>query len=136
MPYDRYECDRCAACCKFPIVEIDEIDVAREPKLATAARPCRGFAGAVYQDDDGNDIQPLAPAFIHGGLLAAGPNHPCPLLGGDNLCTIYATRPNCCVAFQAGTELCQEAREAHGLPPLEPVERGVVLAPILTPTPA
>jgi Fe-S-cluster containining protein len=49
-------------------------------------------------------------------------SRPCAFLGPDNLCSIYPTRPNCCVGMQAGDEQCQEARAALGLPPLEPMK--------------
>ena len=54
-------------------------------------------------------------------VIACGTNRPCPFLGGDNRCTIYPTRPNVCVAMQAGDEQCQAARAEMGLPPLLPV---------------
>jgi len=46
----------------------------------------------------------------------------CCFLDGDNRCTIYATRPELCRHFEAGSEQCQEARRARGLTPLEPCE--------------
>jgi Fe-S-cluster containining protein len=52
-------------------------------------------------------------------LLTSG--SPCAFLQGDKRCGIYSTRPNVCVAMHAGDEQCQEARAAHGLPPLDPV---------------
>lgn len=53
-------------------------------------------------------------------LLIAGPGKPCQFLDGNNRCSIYPTRPNACVAMEAGDEQCQAAREAEGLPPLLP----------------
>lgn len=114
-----YDCDRCGACCKgLLIVEITELDVHREPRLKGAASPCRATAGMVTLDDDGEPCAPLEPGWEAGGILAC--HAPCPLLGPDDLCSIYPSRPNCCVAFEAGSELCQEARDHSGLPPLEP----------------
>lgn len=52
-------------------------------------------------------------------LLIAGPR-PCQFLGPDSTCSLYFTRPNACVAMQAGDEQCQRARQAEGLPLLEP----------------
>ena len=97
----RYECDRCGACCKQLIVEIDELDLVREPRLIPLAQAFRVPDGMELRADDG------------------GSQRPCPVLGPDNRCTIYPTRPNCCVAFRAGSEQCQMARGMAGLPPLE-----------------
>jgi Fe-S-cluster containining protein len=77
-------------------------------------------------DDDRAEYErvgPLAPGFENGAMLAAGL---CPLLGADNLCTIYPSRPNCCVAMQAGSDQCQLARGMAGLPPLQPQPAGEV----------
>ena len=39
----RYECDKCGACCKGTlIVEADDLDVLREPRLINADRHHRG----------------------------------------------------------------------------------------------
>ena len=58
----------------------------------------------------------------YGALLACGPSRPCGMLGSDNLCAVYPTRPNCCVAFRAGSVQCQMARDMARLPPLQPKE--------------
>ena len=110
----KYECDRCGACCKGPlIVEAYELDLLREPKLATADN------SAHYQGMDADQL--MAELEQYGKcLMLAGGDRGCSFLGADNLCTIYPTRPNVCVAMQAGDEQCQLAREAHGLPPLRP----------------
>ena len=52
-------------------------------------------------------------------ILACG--SACPFLAENNLCSIYPTRPNSCVAMQAGDEQCQHARNAAGLLPLLPI---------------
>jgi Fe-S-cluster containining protein len=54
-------------------------------------------------------------------LLIAGGTRACRFLNHDNACGIYPTRPNVCVAMQAGDEQCQLARHERGLPPLEPL---------------
>jgi Fe-S-cluster containining protein len=51
---------------------------------------------------------------------------PCPFLTAENHCSIYATRPNCCVGLQAGDEQCQESRESDGLPQLLPVQESTL----------
>ncbi len=124
----KFVCDHCGECCRQLIIEIDELDVAREPRLAEVAEPFKPPTGCeiVFDDEDEQEeyerVGPLAPGFEHGALLACGATKPCSLLGPDNLCTIYPTRPNCCVACPAGGNLCQQARGMAGLTPLEPTE--------------
>ena len=120
-----YLCDHCGACCRHLIVEIAPVDVAREPKLVDAAKPFRApLPSSVPYDDDHAEeyarVGPLVPGFEWGAMLAPSrfPDMACPLLGDDNLCTIYPTRPTCCVAMQAGSDQCRNARESAGLPPL------------------
>lgn len=102
-----YECDHCGACCGL-LVEADAYDVVREPRI-NEVYPIRGRS------------MPLSQAtWILG---TGGKNKACKFLGERNRCDIYATRPACCVAFQAGQKQCQEVREANGLPPLMPLAR-------------
>lgn len=114
-----YECDRCGACCEKLIIEIQLLDVIREPRLREVTKPCRVPPGAVYEDDDGNEITDPDP-YVEGAILACV--DPCPMLGADKLCQIYPSRPNVCVGFDAGSRKCQEAREMAKLPPLQPKE--------------
>ena len=108
----RYECDRCGACCKGTlIVETDSIDVLREPRLIEADRHHRGKT--VLQMV--HEIEHECKAVI----IACG--KPCPFLNAENNCTIYPTRPNCCVELQAGDDQCQHARAMLGLPQLQPL---------------
>jgi hypothetical protein len=106
MP-DVYECDHCGACCKHLIIEIYHVDVVREPKLLPHAELLDGRGTIEFESNWEKEY-----------LLACA--KPCGLLGPDNLCTIYPTRPNCCVGLEAGDEQCQMAREAAGLEPLQP----------------
>ena len=107
-----YECDLCGACCKGSlIVEADDLDVLREPRLIDVDRHHRGKS----VEQMVHEIQTEWMAII----LACGSE--CPFLGQDNRCGIYPTRPNCCVGLQAGDEQCQEARAEQGLPPLQPL---------------
>lgn len=109
----RYECDKCGACCKGSlIVEAEELDVLREPRIIEADAHHRGKS----VDQMVHEIQSEGKAVI----LAC--SRPCMFLGQDNLCQIYPTRPNACVGMQAGDEQCQMARETAGLQPLKPVE--------------
>jgi Fe-S-cluster containining protein len=95
---DPNACRRCGACCRSLIIEIDHIDVVREPRLLEHATLMDG--GFQFENDWQKQY-----------LLAAGHSMPCPMLGADGLCTIYPTRPNCCVAFEAGGEHCQDVRQ-------------------------
>lgn len=109
----RFECDKCGACCKGTlIVEADDLDVFREPRLINADRHHRGKS----VEEMVSEIQQQGKAI----LLACGA--PCSFLGADNHCSIYPTRPNACVEMQAGDEQCQDARVVAGLLPLLPTE--------------
>lgn len=109
---DRYECDKCGACCKGSlIVEADDLDVLREPRLIDADRHHCGKTVAQVVLEIQTEMKAL--------ILACG--SACPFLRSDNACTIYPTRPNVCVGMEAGDEQCQEARAAVGLEPLKPV---------------
>jgi len=108
----RYECDKCGACCKgYLIVETDALDVLREPRLIDADPHHRGKSVHQMVAEIENEWKAV--------ILACG--GPCEFLDSGNNCSIYPTRPNCCVGLQAGDEQCQDARAAEGLPPLEPV---------------
>lgn len=98
-------CKDCGLCCKTMIIEIDHIDVVREPRLLPIVT-LLDSGGRIKYDSDWEKQYSLAC----GG---------CQLLSEDNRCTIYPTRPNCCVAFEVGGERCQEMREEHGLLPIE-----------------
>lgn len=105
----KYECDACGACCSgLLIVDAEWLDAVREPRLLDADVSNVRISLDVLADDDGHCI-----------ILAA--TKPCRFLAPDKHCDIYATRPNCCVAFEAGSEQCQEVRKERGLPPLQPV---------------
>jgi len=109
----RYECDKCGACCKGSlIVQAEELDVLREPRLIDADPHHRGKSVEQMVHEIATEWKAV--------MLACG--SPCSFLGSDNRCTIYPTRPNDCVGMQAGDEQCQQARAAEGLPPLEPIE--------------
>jgi Fe-S-cluster containining protein len=108
----RYECDQCGACCRgHLIVEADLLDFLREPRLAEADPSYARLSAAEVRTQLEDDSRCL--------VISCG--KPCKLLGDDQRCKIYATRPNGCVAMEAGDEQCQHARSAAGLPPLEPL---------------
>lgn len=102
----------CGACCKgHLIVEAYDLDVLREPHLATADIG-EWTREMVYKDL-------MAELEQDGKCLVIAGSEPCKFLRESGTCTIYPTRPNACVAMQAGSEQCQEARKVEGLPPLE-----------------
>ncbi len=112
----RFECDQCGACCNGSlIVEADEIDLLREPRLIEADPHLKGQSAEQVVEKLQNDFGLVI-------LLACGTDRPCPFLAADKRCSIYPTRPNECVAMQAGDDQCQAARRAAGLSPLEPKE--------------
>lgn len=121
---DKYECDKCSACCRWPIIEITELDMIREPRLIPAVKPFSVPEGCHLEDDDGQPYEEVIPGYGAGGMLACGLTFPCKMLAQDGTCTIYPTRPNVCVAFQAGSEKCQEYRLALGLEKLLPKNNG------------
>ena len=107
MMTSEYECDRCGACCRGTlIVEAYYLDALREPRILDADVTGRKVTIDDLTDDD---------RCI---LLAA--NHSCRFLSAEGCCTIYPTRPNTCVGFEAGDEQCQEPRAKLGLLPLQP----------------
>ncbi len=114
-PKLRYECDCCGTCCQgHLIVETDILDVLREPRLVAADPHHAGKSASevleMLWDDKGKAI-----------VIACGTNRPCPFLNDEKRCSIYPTRPNDCVAMQAGDDQCQRARESAGLEPLPPI---------------
>lgn len=111
----QYECDQCGACCRgHLLVEAYEVDVRREPRLIEADLHRIGLPLNVVIADLRQPGRCL--------LIAGGTQHPCRFLDSANRCSIYPTRPTDCVGMQAGDEQCQYAREAAGLPPLQPIE--------------
>jgi len=124
LPVVNYVCEAgCAACCRHLIIEIHEVDIAREPKLAAVADPFRLPPGEVYDGEDedtGENLGELVPGFGGGAMLACGATKPCPMIDTSGLCSIYPTRPTTCVGFRAGSAQCQNARKASGMMPLKP----------------
>lgn len=95
------ECTRCGACCRNLIIEIEHLDILREPRLLEAAELLDGNGKVKFEDD-----------FEKQYLLACGKRKPCPFLK-DNKCGIYPTRPNVCVAMEAGGEQCAMSRAEY-----------------------
>ena len=111
---ERYECDHCGACCQgHLIVEVCDLDVLREPHLATAAKPLR---------DNQTYETLMADLEQEGKCLVIAGGHSCKFLTESFKCAIYPTRPNVCVGMQAGDEECQRARASAGFEPLVPIQ--------------
>ena len=98
-----YECDGCGACCRSKFVDVFEEDILREPRVGEQMTPLRepGLDGEI-------------------GYLNCGSGGACTFLDSENRCRIYPTRPVVCVLFPAGSDPCQEVRQAAGLPLLKP----------------
>lgn len=101
-----YECDGCGACCRTRPVLVSEADARREPRIGVEGlRLAEHLATPEW-------VFRLHPLPFHRG---------CPFLCDDDRCAIYATRPDACRAFEAGSADCQEVRARLRLPPLAPV---------------
>lgn len=90
------KCKRCGSCCRNLIIEISQLDVVREPRLLKVAKLMN--VDLEYESDWDKEY-----------LLACGKTMPCPFLK-NNLCEIYPTRPNVCVAMEPGGEQCKMVR--------------------------
>ena len=96
-------CDCCGACCSsFPIFA-SEGDAFCEPRIKEEA-----CLVAEWETKEDKKFQ-LHPLPFHTA---------CCFLGKDRLCKIYATRPEVCRKFEAGSDQCNEARLRVGLTPL------------------
>ena len=84
----------------------------REPRLKDADHH--------YQDQRIDKVLEMLEDGMRAVTLACG--QACPFLSAEKTCSIYPTRPNDCVAMQAGDEQCQQARAAAGLSPLLSLE--------------
>ena len=95
-----YDCENCGACCRcFPIFA-SEADAAREPKIR---QETRALEPHLVTKDKAYQMHPLP--FLES----------CAFLKEDQLCRIYATRPEVCRRFEAGSAQCIEARERMGV---------------------
>lgn len=109
---ESYECDQCGACCQgHLIVEVYDIDVMREPSLATAA-----IGRPTWQTYE----QLMSDLEQEGRCVVIAGSRPCKFLTESFKCAIYPTRPNVCVSMNAGSDQCQQARSSAGFEPLPP----------------
>lgn len=114
------ECHKCGACCTVLIVEAEPLDALREPRIAEVCGLPAVPADCYELDEEADEAHPRD--VWSGGVAVLAPRFgepidekrkellPCPFLA-DRRCSIYPTRPNCCVAFAPGSEACQNARE-------------------------
>lgn len=102
-------CFECGLCCTQLIIEIEHLDVVREPALLEHATLLDGH-GTIQYDDEWDKVYGLAAGFCR----------PCPMLTTTKQCAIYPTRPNCCVSFEVGGAKCNELRVAASLPSVPP----------------
>jgi Fe-S-cluster containining protein len=101
-----YECDGCGACCHTYPIFAAESDAHREPRITAEGKrlaPWLEMPQWRYQ---------LFPLPFH---------TTCCFLDTEKRCSIYATRPDVCRQFAAGSDQCQEARARAGLPPLQKI---------------
>lgn len=98
---NNFTCRKCGACCQTLYITITPEDLAREPKLHKAVTRLK------HRPEHQNILGEYSDRF----LLAAGWAIPCPMLGADNLCTIYETRPLACRQWQAEPQRCQRLKE-------------------------
>lgn len=100
-----FACDRCGACCRTFPVFASAADAEREPRLVVFGKRLEPW---LETEQWRYQLHPLP--FLEG----------CAFLNGQNLCSIYETRPSVCRSFDAGSAQCTEARRRIGLPPLLP----------------
>ncbi len=101
------ECLKCGACCRSFVVECFWLDAVREPRLlqAQGLTPTMKKLGL-----SATPALTLADLESEDRCIMLAGIEPCRFLGQDRRCTIYPTRPNSCVGFEAGGEQCIEAR--------------------------
>ncbi len=97
------ECDKCGACCRSFPVRVSLSDAEHEPRIHDCGLVIPAWLRSA---DQHYQLHPLP-------FLGS-----CTFLGNENLCRIYATRPDVCRRFEPGSIQCQEARNRLGLAPL------------------
>lgn len=100
MSTEAYDCESCGACCRcFPIFA-SGADAQREPAICKESLKLKDH---LVTKDTAYQLYPL-------------PFHKqCAFLKEDQLCRIYATRPEVCRRFKAGSPQCIEARARVGV---------------------
>jgi len=95
-----YDCMNCGACCRSFPVFASKSDGDREPRIKT-----EGQRIPEYLSDEARTFR-LFPLPFH---------DECCFLKSDQLCSVYASRPNVCRCFEAGSAQCIEARRRQGI---------------------
>ena len=98
-------CERCGACCRNSIIDVDLEDALREPRIVAEATLLDGHGTA--SDDE----------WQFSLNQRGGKDFACIFLT-DEGCSIYPTRPVCCIGTLPGGDRCTDARRMAGLPPI------------------
>lgn len=107
------ECLKCGMCCRKLIVQVQHLDVLREPKLAGPLQ-VENYQPPPFD----TECELWGKEYV----LVCGESKPCIFLK-DNQCEIYPTRPNICVAMEPGDRQCKFARgEGPLIPKSETME--------------
>jgi Fe-S-cluster containining protein len=93
-------CKKCGRCCRQLIVEIEHLDIVREPRLLQHAELLDGNGKIKYKTD-------WEKEYLLGDSI-----NPCPFLTLNNECGIYPTRPNVCVYMVPGGEQCESIKQS------------------------
>ena len=93
-------CRKCGNCCRGLIVEAYISDLRREPRLLERS------IGRYRPDPNDEDWRKGLKC-----LILAVPGIRCGFLTPDNLCSIYATRPDACREFEPSPENCSRCLE-------------------------
>jgi uncharacterized protein (TIGR03083 family) len=113
-PNPEISCENCvAACCKAPLnMQLSEDEFKRHSPtmdLHVIVKP-RHFRQRVQNADPRHGYMEI-PSGIGVYELLSG----CANLTENNRCSIYATRPRCCAAYEVGSPACRSARRDAGL---------------------
>jgi hypothetical protein len=90
------DCLACGACCKDNRVELERKDIDRLEQAGRGDLARRPYA---RREEDGAIV------------LVLRTDKRCKHLGDDNMCGIYAIRPDACSTFPVGSECCLSSRE-------------------------
>lgn len=105
MPEPLHPCLTCGACCheyrvEFPVYELQSMGGSVPDALAHEVNGNRWRMNGTGQ-------RPVRCVALVGRC------------GEQSVCSIYAQRSSTCRSFEMGSERCSEARQRHGLPPLD-----------------
>lgn len=95
-----FDCTDCGACCRCYPIFASASDAEREPLLKERCVRVDDFLG---KGEVAYRMYPLAHT------------EGCAFLGENQLCGIYASRPEVCRRFESGSEQCIRARERVGI---------------------